>query len=334
MRKDSKILFLGILFLSSLGIGQAAAQEALDWRPKFRIEVGAGWLFSSFGDLTLIKEADDATQKFFYDDRYTWMFLNKKIISWTLRGREEGEGFSQLKNAYPWDIRLRFQAPWDLVTFSVGFRSFSRSLNQKIPIEFERTVSAGEAHIESLTYNPYRLSYNSYAVPFTLYYNMTEGMVVDASLYISAGPCFANALYEKSWTEGFEKIIQGERGLEAPAVNHSLRMEGHGWGLFAEAGLRFDINLGNLFSIYTEGGYIYQGIFSLQGNGRQVIGSSEENWEGKWMIRTKNLTEAWGSSAIYTIDSRPSAGSTGSAEKTFLLSTGGFSIRGGLSIRF
>ncbi len=331
MNKTPKIILIGLLMAAAGGTIPLTGQSS-DWRPKFRIEFGAGWLSTSFGDVGLIGDAADAAQKFLYDDRLTAMYTNKDILYWSSTGLTDG--FPQFKNAFPWDVRLRFQSPWDLVTFSLGFRSFSQVKDQTFSNVFERTVSETESHIELMAFNPYRLSINAYAIPLTFFYNMTDGEAVDASLFLSVGPSWGSALLEKSWTEEFEQLIDGERSVESPPVSHSLRMEGKGFGVLVEGGTRLDFNLGSLLSIFIEAGFTYQSVFSFKGKGREVNGSVEENWEGQWMIRATNLEASWGKTSIDFIDSRPTRSAAVWAEKNFTYSSSGGTVRGGFSIRF
>jgi hypothetical protein len=325
-----KMTLIGFLLAAAAGLAPLTAQT--DWRPKFRIEFNAGWLSTSFGDIRKIADANDALQKFLYDDRFTEMFTNSEILYWSSRGLTDG--FPIFKSAYPWDVRIRFQSPWDLVTFSVGYRSVSQIQEQTFTNEFARVVSDTETHIERLAYHPYRLSVNAYAIPLTLFYNMTDGQGVDASLFVAAGPTWGNALYEKSWTEEFEQVLQDETSVESPAVERSLRMEGKGWGVLVEGGTRLDFNFGSLLSVFVEAGFTYQGIFSFSGKGREVNGAVVENWEGKWMIRSTDMTRPWGTTSIEAIDSRPTKGATVWAEEAFKFAASGGTVRGGISIRF
>jgi hypothetical protein len=331
MNKTPKIVLIGFLLATAAGFIPLTAQSS-DWRPKFRIEFGAGWLSTSFGDVGLIGDAADAAQKFLYDDRFTAMYTNTEILYWSFTGLTDG--FPQFKNAIPLDVRLRFQSPWDLVTFSLGFRSISQIKDQTFSNVYERTVSETESHTELMAFNPYRMSINAYAIPLTFFYNMTDGEAVDASLFVSVGPSWGSALLEKSWTEAFEQLVDGERSVEAPPVNHSLRMEGKGVGVLVEGGTRLDFNMGSLLSVFIEAGFTYQSVFSFKGKGREVNGSVEENWEGQWMIRATNLDASWGTTSIDFIDSRPTKGSAVWAEKAFTFSSSGGTVRGGISIRF
>jgi hypothetical protein len=331
MYKATKIILLGLLLTAAAGVIPLTAQSS-DWRPKFRIEFVGGWLSTSLGDIGLIGDADDAYQKFMYDDRYSAKFASKDILYWSFRGREDG--FPRFKNAFPWEARVRFQSPWDLVTFSVGFRTFSLNQEETFSNEFERTVTETESHIDRLAYHPYHLSIDSYAIPLTVFYNLTDGEAVDASLFLSLGPSWGSALLEKSWTEEFEQILEGQRSVEAPPLEHSTRMEGKGLGVLVEGGTRLDFNLGSLLSIFIEAGFTYQSVFSFKGKGREVNGSVEENWEGQWMIRAIDLEASWGKASIDFIDNRPTKGSAVWAEKNFTYSSSGGAVRGGISIRF
>jgi hypothetical protein len=155
-------------------------------------------------------------------------------------------------------------------------------------------------------------------------------------LYLGVGPFYADALYEKVWTESFQSIIGGERETIAPSVTHSLRMEGSGWGVMFEAGTRLDFNIVRRIALFVEAGYLYNVVFSLKGEGREMNGSTVETWNGKWMLRTRTLTADWDTegSDIEFIESRPDGGAGVKSESPFNLNISGATVRLGLSIRF
>lgn len=335
MRTLSKIGLIVIFIAICAGSLPLAAQYTEDeWIPKIRFELMGGWMSSVFGDMFLISEANEDTHAFFYDERYTKMFQDGLLQYWNVEGLDDG--FPSLKQVFPMDIRARFQSPWFFVTFGAGFKMFSSNLDQALPIEYVRAVNTNLGYADSVNYDKYNLRVNGYALPLTGYFNMTEGRGVDAGLYLGIGPFFANVLYEKTWTEGFESIVNGDRAAVAPSISHSLRMEGKGWGFLFEAGTRLDFNISRRFALFLEAGYLYHMVFSLKGEGREMNGTTVETWEGKWMIRTTTLTADWnsGGTSVEMIDSRPTAGPNVTAEEAFRLNISGGSIRLGLSFRF
>ncbi len=247
---------------------------------------------SVFGDMFLVAEANDDMHAFYYDNRFTWMYTQGQIKYWSVEGLDDG--FPSLKRTFPFELKARFQSPWFMVTFGVGFRMFSSQVDQPLPIEYVRSVDTNEGYADSVNFDNYRLRVTGFCLPITAYYNMTEGRGVDAGLYIGVGPFFANALYEKTWTEGFESIINGDRTTIAPTISRAFRMEGRGWGIMFEAGTRLDFNISRPFALFIEAGYAYHVVFSLSGESREVNGSTVETWDGKWMIRNEDLDRGLG----------------------------------------
>ncbi|MBN1938571.1 MAG: hypothetical protein JW843_03230 [Candidatus Aminicenantes bacterium] len=334
MNRLTKALGIGLIFSLGAGILPLAAQYTEEeWIPKIRFDLSGSWMSSVFGDMYLIGEADDDFQTFYYSNRYTWMYTQGGIEYWSVEGLDDG--FPNLKRAIPLEIKARFQSPWYMVTFGLGFRTFNRKIDQSLPIEYVRAVNTNEGYAETFNFDHYRLQVTGYALPITGYYNMTEGRGVDAGLYVGVGPFFAKAMYEKIWTEGFESIINGEREQIAPTISRSLRMEGKGWGLLFEAGTRLDFNISRPFALFIEAGYAYHVVFSLSGAGREVNGAAVETWDGKWMIRKKTLTAEWDTEGteIELIDNRPTAGADVIASENFSLNITGGVIKIGISIR-
>jgi len=335
MRTLPKVALIAIFCAVCAGSLPLAAQYDEDeWIPKVRFELAGSYLSSVFGDMFLIAGGDEGRQTFFYDDRLTWMYTNGNIQYWSVAGFDDG--FPSMKRTFPIDIRARFQSPWYMVSFGIGFRTFSSSVDKSLPIEYIRAVNENEGYSETLSYDYYRMKVNGFAFPITGYYNMTEGRGVDAGLYLGFGPFFANAVYEKSWSEGFESIINGERVQNAPTVSHTVQMEGKGVGIVFEAGTRLDFNISRRFALFAEAGYVYHALFSLSGAGRELNGTTVETWNGKWMLRTKTLTAEWNTEGndIQYLDSRPAAGSDILAEEAFSLNISGGTIRLGFSLRF
>jgi|GEM_PF-3751086 len=335
MKALPKAAGIGLIFALCAGTLPLAAQYTEeDWLPKIRFELSGSWMSSVFGDMFLIAEADDDMHAFYYDNRFTWMYARDQIRYWSVEGVDDG--FPSLKRALPFEIKARFQSPWFMVTFGVGFRMFSSQVDRVLPIEYIRSVNANEGYAESVNFDQYRIRVTGFCLPITAYYNMTEGRGVDAGLYLGIGPFFANALYEKTWTEGFESIINGEREPNAPTLSRAFRMEGKGWGVMVEAGTRLDFNISRPFALFIEAGYTYHIVFTLSGEGREANGSTVETWDGKWMIRKKTLTADWNTegSEIELIDNRPTAGADVTSSEEFNLNISGGVVKLGFSIRF
>ena len=219
-----------------------------DWRPKFRIELGGGWLSTTFGDLGLIADADDAAQTFLQDERYTAMFQQQKDPLLDVRpAKDEGIPAFQKRPALgrPSEIPAAV-GPGDL------FRGLPdvllQSREQKSRLTFERTVS----DTRQLYRKPLLRSLSAVVQLLRrplhplLQHDRGSGRrrVVCSS---PSGRTISTRFTRKTGRRDSRRSLEGVRPPSAPSVNHSLRMEGKGWGILVEGGIRFDFNLGSLF---------------------------------------------------------------------------------------
>jgi len=317
------VLAAALLLTVTLLLPGAGAEDKE--RGKLWLEFSGGCQGLDPADLNSAVDADDRIQYLRYDHYLQALQDSGQIRSWSATA--EG-GRRRITAGWLLEPRLRYRLGASL-SLSAAVRVQRGGGTRDLFFEFSRERNDGELYVETLAFNPYRLSVQSYWPNFGIHFRRPMGRRFCAEVHAAAGPLFADVSYGSAWTYAWDM-----RGSDyiwpvfRDAGERSEKGTGSGFGL--ELGARLERVLGRRLAIFLEGGYAWQRVNSLSGSGRETRAEETETWSGKWVNRGETIVTPWETLAIRFPTSRPQAGAD---DGPFRLDLSGWQLRAGVSWR-
>ena len=296
-----------------------------DERGKLWFELSAGCQSLDPADLNLAVDADERVQLLRYDHYLQYLQDNGQIVSWS--GAAEG-GRRRVTAGWLLEPRLRCRLGRSL-SLSAAVRVQRDGGTRQLFFEFVRSLAAGDQYVETLAFNPYRLSLQSYWPNIGIHVRRPIGKRFCAEVHAAAGPLFADVSYGSTWTYAWD--MRGSNYIWPVFRDAGERHEkGSGSGFGLELGGRLERALGSRLAVFLEGGYAWQKVNAISGSGQETRADRVDTWSGKWVSRSETIVTPWETLAIRFPTSRPRAGAD---DSPFRLDLSGWQLRAGVSWR-
>lgn len=319
-----------VVSLVGLWLAGPAAAEAGDRgeaakRIRFRLDLYTGLSLLDPRVLNQIVDYDTGVRQLAYDDYFDYLEANGAILAWS----KEGEGREKkIRSGVPFGFRARYSVS-DFLAVSVGFEVMRGGRDGSSFIRYVRNESAVETYTESLDISAYRLKTRAYAPSVGLHLFKRLGSL-DAEVFFAGGPLFAACSYESQ--VNYTWMMQSPIATGVPFASESLvAQDGSGTGVSLEAGGRLSLPVFGRIDLFLEGGYAYQVVKSLSGEGSEIQGGTLTTWEGTWREKTETMTMPWGTC---TWRFPTNYETEASANGDFRLDLSGFRLRIGASVGF
>jgi len=294
-------------------------------RGKFWLELSAGCQSLDPADLNLAVDADERVQYLRYDHYLQALQDSGQIRSWS--AMTEG-GRLRITSGWLLEPRLCYRLGASL-SLSAAVRVQRGGGTQDLLFEFTRVLDADDRYVETLTFDPYRLSVQSYWPNIGIHFRRPIARRIHAAGHVAAGPLFADVSYRSAWTYAWD--MRGSNYVWPVFRDAGERSEkGSGIGFGLELGARLERALGLRLAVFLEGGYIWQKVNAISGSGRETRAEDTATWSGKWVSRGETIVTPWETLAIRFPTSRPQAGAD---DGPFRLDLSGWQLRAGLSWR-
>lgn len=331
--KNLYAVFVVFCFLAiyplSVWAGSSKSTSLAVSHKRLQVELYGGFAMLSPADLNLFVDYDDMIQGFMYDIYLDYLQINGQIRSWT---KNQPDTRKKIKNSFPVGLRLKYHLN-SMMAVSVGFKYISRQHESNLEFQYTRNELSDEQYIERTRLLPYSLSAEAYIpmVGIHVMKRINDSLMLEG--YVFGGPMFAECRYLSEWY--YEWSTQGPNYHYVTFQNDgSLEEKGTGVGIALDLGARLNYPLVEGLGVFLEGGYAYQAVTNISGEGREVIGNSSETWDGRWKIEDEKITAPWGNLNLELPTNYSSDGSNQNKIRDFKLDLSGFQLRMGLFYRF
>lgn len=275
--------FLLSLFLIFLIVLVAFPKE--NNKKRFQFELFGGFSSLNPVDLNLKVESDEQVEKFWYDDYYTYSLDTGNIVSYNRNA--EGE-FKTIKQAIPFGFRFKYYLTKS-IAISLGFKHISKSQVSNVRNQYTVIENSGQEYFYTTEYAPFTLSAKGLSPLIGIHFGKKIFGSIEVEGFISVGPLFGECSY------AYEHPYQ-QLSSEGDILDESdwfIEEKGKGTGFCLDSGARININVGNNFGIFLEGGYAFRKVNKLSGPGREDRDGIIDTWGGDWGIKETNINKYW-----------------------------------------
>lgn len=329
---------LGLLLAAALSaISAAAAGRDVDPAPPSR------WQFELYGGAALLNPADfnrfvaydDRVQEFFYDAYLTYMAGEGEISRW--EAQRDGER-RKIRYGWPFGLRIKYRFR-GAFSASLGLKFLWGGRTSDINVSYTQTMPWSDLFTETNDVSPYTLSAGGWAPLAGFHYARPISDKLSLEISLAGGPLFARCRYlsEATYRLTIQENVNPLQGTNAPYVAFTykglLEEKGSGTGLAVEAGFRFDWRVRGRWGMFAEGGYASQKVKNLSGPGRELQGGESVEWDGRWAIRSEDVSTYWGAVRLEFPTNYWPAGSEDRRTGDFRLDLSGFQVRFGVAFR-
>jgi hypothetical protein len=285
-----------------LGCLLTPATAAESGKGKFRLEISGGFLGCDPAMLNLAAESDERIQRLQYDHYLDFLQGEGQISSWSVTA--DGERV-RVRSGRMLEARLSYRLSGAL-SLSAGLRLQQGGGSRALAFTYTRVFSSGDRYVETLTYEPYRLSIQAYWPSLGACWGRRLGRL-RLEGYAAAGPLLASVSCRSAWTYAWD--MAGDSYSWPVFRDAGERAEkGSGTGAGLECGARALWALSPRLSAFLAAGYGWQRVNSLSGSGREMRAGSTKEWSGGWVVRSETITMPWETTDVRYPTCRPQSG--------------------------
>jgi hypothetical protein len=308
-----------------LGCLLPAAATAENGKGKFRLEISGGFLGCDPAMLNLAVGTDERVQRLQYDHYLDFLQGGGEIRSWSVTADGE-RGRVRSGRMLEASVSYRLSGGWSL---AAGLRVQQGGGARDLAFTYTRVFSSGDRYLETLTYEPYRLSFQACWPSLGVHWGRRLGRLLRLEGYAAAGPLLASASYRSAWTYAWD--MAGE-GYSWPVFRDAGERaeKGSGTGAGLECGARALWELSPRLSAFLTAGHGWQRVNSLSGSGRETRAGRVAEWSGDWVVRSETIAMPWETLAVSYPTCRPQEGA---ADAPFRLDLSGWRLSAGFSWR-
>ena len=281
---------------------------------KFKLEISGNFLFASPDHLNYLPETEQQYLLFYFDPIYD----NKSTQG----------AFDSIKSLYSINTRVKYAIAPSL-NVSVGFSYLWKDQINKYHVGYTRdeqwrTISDVLDYPEMATKVRATIPYIGIHYHFSLF----QKLRVECSL--AGGPIFATIKYNSKVSQSITSISSSTFSFWSS--EKSMRMEGKGTGISLMGSVRLEQPISNSLGLSLEGGYAWQRVNKIKGNGSETIDGYQTSYNGEWRLVRENVETIWGQAQFVFPTNNPDAFTQNS--ENFILDLSVFYISMGFYIRF
>jgi len=280
---------------------------------KFKLELTTNLLFASPDHLNYLPETEQQYLSFYFDPIYD--------------SKNAQGSFDSIQSLFSINTRLNY--------------AFSSRFNVSLGISYLWKNQASENHITYIRDEVWRLIYDVLDYPemvmevrafipsLGIHYSLPVSAKMTISGSVTGGPVFASLNFRNEVIQTITSVSDST----FPFWNSekSLAMEGQGTGISLTGSLRLEQNLSRFLGIAIEGGYAWQRVENIAGDGSMTIDGIQTNFSGEWGLVKENILTAWGEAQL--IFPTNNWGEFGEKSEDFVLDLSGFYINIGFYIK-
>jgi hypothetical protein len=281
---------------------------------RFKLELSSNLLFASPDHFNTLPETEQQFLSFYFDPVYD---------SANTRG-----SFNSIHSLFSVNTRLNYVLSSKFY-LSVGFSYLWRNQISKNHITYTRDDD-WRIVTDVLDYPEMVMQVRALIPALGIHYSLPVSSKVTIIGSLTGGPVFASLNYSN---EVIQTITSDFGDSTFPFWNSekSLTMEGQGTGISLTGNIRLEQDFSRSLGIAIEGGYAWQRVGKISGDGSMTIDGIRTDFSGEWGLVKEDILTAWGE--IQLIFPTNNWDEFGQTSEDFILDLSGFYINIGVYLR-
>jgi Caspase domain len=296
----------------------------------WRLELSGGLAAIDPADLNLRGTFDRMYSQYYGYDYMTYRVSQGEIASFTRT--TEGGDFRPLGRSVPFQFRVRRSlARW--LDVSLGFSYISGSRRSSFADHYAVTELGGGTLNYIDNYDEYTLAVKGVLPTAGVHVGGKISPSLRLELGFSGGPLFAECRYYIRYAS--DVPWPGGEGTQDISHNGVLEEKGKGTAAAFHLGLKADYLLTHRSGVFIEGGYAFQPVRGVYGQGTRSDTGQRDTWEGEWAMKQMVKVEPWGTGRfLWPSNGWELFGGDWWRARDFKLDLSGFQARVGVFFRF
>ena len=173
----------------------------------------------------------------------------------------------------------------------------------------------------------------AYIPSIGIHYNLPLFKKTRVEFSLSGGPIFVTVNYNKEINESITSTDRSSN-LDFPfwSSQKMMSMDGKGTGISLVGSVKLEQPLSGSFGLSLEGGYAWQRVKKIKGNGSETLNWNQTTFSGEWGIVKEDVKTEWGEAQFIFPTNNWDVFTQ--KNEDFILDLSGFYVSMGLYIRF
>lgn len=297
---------------------------------KIQIELFGGYSNIDSSHLNMWPEYQEGRDNFYTTERYEYYHLINSDY-FTYEGEINGS-YKKIKNGIPFGGRVKYLINPSFA-ISLGFKYFYKKQISSVESDYNfNSYYSGEYSLYDIS-DPFYIYSEGFTPQAGVHYIFKSSSLLEIEGFFNVGILFASCgmTYDNYSKSTYDSGYISER-------EEILQYTGTGNSIAAEAGFKVNINISRSLGVFAEGGYSYQRVNNITGEGSYKYAEKDSNsdgfteswnWTGTWKIINNRVEREWGTwnYSYYSLQEN----STNS--DNFILDLSGFFLRIGISLK-
>ena len=281
---------------------------------KFKLELSSNLLFASPGHFNFLPETEQQYLSFYFDPIYD---------SANARG-----SFDSIQSLFSVNTRLNY-ALSSKINLSVGFSYLWKNQISDYHITYTRDEE-WRIVTDVLDYPEMVMQVRAIIPSLGIHYSLPVSSKMTILGSLSGGPVFASIHYNNELIQTITSDF-GDSIFPFWSSEKSLTMEGQGTGISLTGSIRLEQDFSRSLGIAIEGGYAWQRVGKISGDGSMTIDGIRTNFSGEWGLVKEDILTDWGETQL--IFSTNNWDEFGQKSEDFILDLSGFYINIGFYLK-
>ncbi|MEN8153279.1 MAG: hypothetical protein ABFR75_04595 [Acidobacteriota bacterium] len=297
---------------------------------KIQIELFGGYSGLNPTHLNLWPDYQEGRDNFYTIEKNEYYHIMNGDY-FTYEGNITGN-YKKIKSGMPFGARVKYFLNPSFA-ISLGFKYFNKKQTSLVESDYSFNSYYNGEYSQNDISDPLYIYSEGFTPMAGAHYIILKNSMFEAEGFLNVGIMFAScgmtydnyskSTYDSGYIREYETILQ---------------YTGEGSGFAAEAGLRTNIKLSGSLGIFAEGGYSFQKVSNITGDGSYKYAEKDSNsdgysegwsWTGKWKVSEYRADREWGSwNYSYYFP-----GNENENARDFILDLSGFFLRIGISLK-